>query len=188
MELAGNNRFIHESREFIQQHKSKKLYQPIIFIPNVLEYRGKWHEETKQLASQILQDVEGMTLLDLGCNIGFFVREAHRRGAAQTTGIDLDPYVIEKAKQIDIIHGFNCEFIFGDARSFQEQYDIIIILNVLHVIKKPEILIRHSYEHCRVKMILEVEKKHMCFFDSYDKEVCDSPRAYGWRKLVTLKK
>ena len=47
----------------------------------------KWRE----IAPHIPQDLRGLTVLDIGCNAGFYSFELARRGA-QVTAIDIDPH------------------------------------------------------------------------------------------------
>ena len=51
------------------------------FQPQVLEIKGFWDKSTRKLADKIFKDISGKSILDIGCNLGFFLFEAIRRGA-----------------------------------------------------------------------------------------------------------
>jgi tRNA (mo5U34)-methyltransferase len=53
----------------------------------------KW----RGFADALPQDLRGKTVLDIGCNAGFFSLEMKRRGAARVVGIDSDPRYLEQA-------------------------------------------------------------------------------------------
>src|SRR3954470_18550267 len=53
--------------------------------------RFKWNE----LAPLLPSDLEGWTVLDIGCNAGFYSFELARRGA-QVTAIDVEPLFLRQ--------------------------------------------------------------------------------------------
>src|ERR1043166_6074831 len=55
---------------------------------------GKW----KHIAAALAERVEGMTMLDIGCNGGFYSIEMKRRGAARVLGIDVDDRYLSQAR------------------------------------------------------------------------------------------
>src|SRR5438046_10015507 len=54
----------------------------------------KW----RQFAHAIPQDLTGKTVLDIGCNAGFYSIEMKRRGARRVLGIDTDEYYLAQAR------------------------------------------------------------------------------------------
>src|ERR671930_112238 len=54
----------------------------------------KWN----QIASSIPLDLTGATVLDIGCNGGFYSIEMKRRGAAHVLGIDVDDRYLNQAR------------------------------------------------------------------------------------------
>jgi len=58
-------------------------------FPNV-----KW----KHIATAIPQDLQGASVLDIGCNGGFYSIEAKRRGAGRVLGIDIDDRYLNQAR------------------------------------------------------------------------------------------
>ena len=56
-------------------------------------------------------DVAGKSVVDLGCNLGYFTFMAARRGATRVLGCDVDPAVIHAATGLARLHGLdNVEF------------------------------------------------------------------------------
>src|SRR5256885_1284869 len=54
----------------------------------------KW----RKFADAIPQDLRGQTVLDIGCNAGFYSLEMKRRGADRVVAIDHDPIYLEQAR------------------------------------------------------------------------------------------
>ena len=55
---------------------------------------NKW----RSFAHALPGDLHGMSVLDIGCNAGFFSLELKRRGAARVLGIDSDPRYLKQAE------------------------------------------------------------------------------------------
>src|ERR1700736_4260904 len=53
----------------------------------------KW----RMFESSLPADLSGKTVLDVGCNAGFYSIQMKRRGAARVVGIDSDPVYLEQA-------------------------------------------------------------------------------------------
>lgn len=109
-------------------------------------------EKLKKLGAPDRYD--GLSVLDLGCNEGFFCIHALERGAAKVTGIDASADFIAKAKRrnarINYIHGS-----WWDIPN--EKYDIIFFLSAMHYEKNPQGLFDKIAEHLNPggKLILE---------------------------------
>src|SRR4051812_3163340 len=54
----------------------------------------KW----RNIATAIPQDLAGATVLDVGCNAGFYSLEMKKRGAARVLGIDVDDRYLKQAR------------------------------------------------------------------------------------------
>src|ERR1041385_2692518 len=55
---------------------------------------NKW----RRFAHAIPSDLRGKTVLDIGCNAGFYAIEMKRRGADRVLGIDFDPEYLAQAR------------------------------------------------------------------------------------------
>jgi malonyl-CoA O-methyltransferase len=83
-----------------------------------------------KLVEQLLPDLKDKSFLDAGCGTGKFCGLAQQRNAAQITGIDLSPAMVEVARQLNTKIEFQC----GDLSSIsikENQYDIIVCALVL---------------------------------------------------------
>jgi SAM-dependent methyltransferase len=76
-------------------------------------------------------DLTGKSVLDLGCNEGFFCGEAARRGAKSVIGIDVDRAALETAKRL--YGSKKVKFVFQDWESLPEgRFDIVLWISGMH--------------------------------------------------------
>lgn len=90
-------------------------------------------------------DVKGKSVLDVGCNLGWFVARAKAEGACEAMGIDNDEAVIDAAKQL---HGFGTEANSAfwkrdlnlDMPTFDVigRWDVVFCLSVLQHLREPD--------------------------------------------------
>lgn len=86
----------------------------------------------------------GKSVLDLGCNEGFFCIEAKRRGATYVMGIDQNPRVIESARIKAENAQLEIDFIESTMDALPDrQFDIILLMSALHYIPAPAALLRY---------------------------------------------
>lgn len=138
-----------------------KLYQPVILTPGVTEISGKWNEETKELANDLIPYLTGKSILDIGCNTGFFLFEAMRNGARRACGVDNDQHVIELAKRIQAMTDIPVEFELSAIESYMPDahFDVILMMNVFDFIEDPQKNFDRYLEQTDL-MIVEHEKSH----------------------------
>src|SRR5205823_10979273 len=67
-------------------------------------------EKWKRFEHSIPSDLTGKTVLDIGCNAGFYSLEMKRRGASRVLGIDFDPMYLEQARLAARLSGQDIEF------------------------------------------------------------------------------
>ncbi len=100
-------------------------------FPNI-----KW----KHIASAIPEDLTGATVLDIGCNGGFYSVEAKRRGAKRVLGIDIDDRYLNQARFAARTLSLQIEF---EKRSVYEvdslpgQFDYVFFMGVLYHLRYP---------------------------------------------------
>lgn len=126
-----------------------------------------------------LDVVKKRTVLDIGCNNGFFTREALRRGARKAVGVDVGE-CIEGARDLAKEEGVPAEFWqmsvdSPEFRRFCPKFEVVLLLSVLtHVKDKEEFLnwldgiatyavIFESNHGEKNKAHIELLKKHMWF-------------------------
>lgn len=76
--------------------------------------------------------------LDVGCGVGRWSLELASRGH-EVTGIDLSPYMLERARMSAAVGGARCSFVLGDAITLQlgRAFDLIVCVTVLQHILDP---------------------------------------------------
>jgi tRNA (mo5U34)-methyltransferase len=96
----------------------------------------KW----KRFAHAIPADLSGKSVLDIGCNGGFYSIEMKRRGARRVVGIDHDPDYLAQAQFAAEVLGLEIEFhqlsVFDVAR-LGERFDLVIFMGVLYHLRHP---------------------------------------------------
>jgi len=98
------------------------------------------------------------TVLDIGCNCGFFSFDMADRGARHVDGIDLRPQNIDQAQFLREHYGVpNVEFVVRDADTFDTsaQWDVVLNLGVLYHMTDPFGFLRRTYELCREFAIID---------------------------------
>src|SRR5438270_8217740 len=100
-------------------------------FPNV-----KW----KQIAPAIPLDLSGATVLDIGCNGGFYSLEMKRRGAKRVVGIDVDDRYLNQARFAAEMFGLEIEFAkrsVYEVDSLPGQFDYVLFMGVLYHLRYP---------------------------------------------------
>lgn len=112
----------------------------------------KW----QHFADAIPRDLSGKTVLDIGCNAGFYSIEMKRRGAARVVAIDVDDDYLAQARFAAEISETPIEFrklsIYQIAE-LREQFDIVLFMGVLYHLRYPLLALDLLHEHA-VKNLL----------------------------------
>jgi tRNA (mo5U34)-methyltransferase len=85
-------------------------------------------------------DLTGSTVLDIGCNAGFYSIEMKRRGADRVLGIDFDERYLEQARFAAEVTGQDIEFrklSVYDVGALGETFDIVLFMGVLYHLRHP---------------------------------------------------
>lgn len=96
----------------------------------------KWRGFSDALPS----DLTGKSVLDIGCNGGFYAIEMKRRGAARVLGLDSDARYLEQARLAARVTGQDIEFAQGsvyDVGALGERFDIVLFMGVLYHLRHP---------------------------------------------------
>src|SRR5437764_5389354 len=87
------------------------------------------------------QDLTGKSVLDIGCNAGFYSIEMKKRGAARVVGIDSDDTYLEQARFAAAVSGYDdIEFRKLDVYEvgqLGERFDLVIFMGVLYHLRHP---------------------------------------------------
>lgn len=108
--------------------------------------RVKWERFRDALPA----DLSGRTVLDIGCNGGFYSLEMKRRGAARVVGIDFDPDYLAQARFAAEVAGLDIEFrelsVYDVAR-LGERFDLVFFIGVLYHLRHPLLALDLIHEH-----------------------------------------
>lgn len=98
--------------------------------------RFKW----ERFAPSLPADLSGKTVLDIGCNAGFYSIEMKRRGAGRVLGIDSDPhYLAQACFAADVLRmdiEFRCLSVY-DIADLKERFDVVLFMGVLYHLRYP---------------------------------------------------
>lgn len=104
-----------------------------------------------RFAAGLPDDLSGKSVLDIGCNAGFYAFEMKRRGAARVLGIDEDPRYLEQARFAAGELGFpDVEFrrlSVYDVGALGERFDFVVFMGVLYHLRHPLLALDLIREH-----------------------------------------
>jgi tRNA (mo5U34)-methyltransferase len=108
-------------------------------------------EKFQRFAPHLPDDLGGMTVLDIGCNAGFYSMEMKRRGADRVLGIDSDERYLAQARLAGEALGYDrIEFrnlSVYDVGSLGERFDLVIFMGVLYHLRHPLLALDLIHEH-----------------------------------------
>lgn len=96
----------------------------------------KW----RRFADSIPEDLSGKTVLDIGCNAGFYSMEMKKRGAARVLAIDSDTAYLDQAEFAARVTGLNIEFrkmSVYEIADIGERFDIVLFMGVFYHLRHP---------------------------------------------------
>ena len=106
----------------------------------------KW----RHFADAIPADLSGKSVLDIGCNAGFYSLEMKRRGAARVLAIDYDEGYLRQARFAAEVSGLDIEFAqlsVYDVGALGERFDLVLFLGVLYHLRHPLLALDLIREH-----------------------------------------
>jgi tRNA (mo5U34)-methyltransferase len=107
--------------------------------------------------SAIPADMHGMTVLDIGCNAGFYSMEMKRRGADRVLGIDTDEHYLQQARFAAEVNRMDIEFRkmpVWDVAKLGETFDLVIFMGVLYHLRHPLLALDLIHEHVARDLML----------------------------------
>jgi tRNA (mo5U34)-methyltransferase len=105
----------------------------------------------------IPDDLTGKTVLDIGCNAGFYSLEMKRRGAEEVLGIDTDDHYLQQARFAAKIEGSKVEFrrmAVWDVAKLGRKFDLVIFMGVLYHLRHPLLALDLIHEHVAKGLLL----------------------------------
>jgi tRNA (mo5U34)-methyltransferase len=105
----------------------------------------------QRFEAHLPEDLSGKSVLDIGCNAGFYSMEMKRRGAERVLGIDSDDRYLAQARLAGEALGYdNIEFrnlSVYDVGALGERFDVVIFMGVLYHLRHPLLALDLIHEH-----------------------------------------
>jgi tRNA (mo5U34)-methyltransferase len=102
-------------------------------------------------------NLSGCTVLDVGCNAGFYSLEMKRRGADRVVGIDTDERYLRQARFAAQFEDADIEFrrmAVWDVAALGEKFDLVIFMGVLYHLRHPLLALDLIHEHVARDLML----------------------------------
>lgn len=109
----------------------------------------KW----RGFAHVLPDDLGGASVLDIGCNAGFYSLEMARRGAGQVVAIDSDPRYLQQARLAAEMAGeVGRRIHFQQLNVYQvgqlrQRFDLVIFMGVFYHLRHPLLALDLLHEH-----------------------------------------
>ena len=111
-------------------HKEVPQAEYDIVINPQMAFGTGHHETTSLIIGELLDaDLQGKSLLDMGCGTSVLAILARMRGAARCTAIDIDEWCVRNSLENIGLNGLDCIEVFqGDASSLanKDSFDVVI--------------------------------------------------------------
>ncbi len=110
-------------------------------FPNI-----KW----RRFAHAVPEDLTGKTVLDIGCNGGFYSMEMKRRGADRVVAVDHDERYLAQARFAAEVMEYDIEFhqmSVYDVAELGERFDVVLFLGVLYHLRHPLLALDLIHDH-----------------------------------------
>lgn len=145
-------------------------------FPNI-----KW----KHIAGLIPKDLQGATVLDIGCNGGFYCIQMKQRGAERVLGIDVDDRYLNQARfaaeQLELEIEFEKRSVY-EVASLQGQFDYVIFMGVFYHLRYPLFALDNIVKKVRTQLVFqtmvrgaETAKAYTDNYHFWNKEVFEKP-------------
>jgi tRNA (mo5U34)-methyltransferase len=117
--------------------------------------QGTW----KIIQRCLPDDLSGKSVLDVGCNAGFYAVGAKRRGAARVLGVDAQRPLINQALFVRRALGLDIEYrrmsVYDLSRTSVGQFDITLALGLIYHCKHLVLALEKLFEVTRDFLIIE---------------------------------
>jgi tRNA (mo5U34)-methyltransferase len=106
----------------------------------------KW----QNFSSAIPADLTGKSVLDIGCNGGFYSIEMKKRGAERVLGVDFDDDYLAQARFAAQVTGQDIEFrklSVYDVGALGERFDVVLFMGVFYHLRHPLLALDLIHAH-----------------------------------------
>jgi tRNA (mo5U34)-methyltransferase len=117
-------------------------------------------------------DLSNQTVLDIGCNGGFYSFELKRRGARRVLGIDHDQVYLNQARFARDQLQLDVEFAQGDVYEIDrivagEQFDYVLFMGVLYHLRHPLYALEKVARLVRRRLLFQTMERGSWAQDDY---------------------
>jgi tRNA (mo5U34)-methyltransferase len=111
------------------------------------------------IRSCLPEDLSEKSVLDVGCNAGFYSIEAKRRGAARVLGVDAQRHLINQALFVRRVLGLDIEYrrmsVYDVSRSSIGEFDVTLALGLIYHCKHLVLALEKLFEVTKELLIIE---------------------------------
>ena len=121
-------------REILDDTNPNDIWRPIHDAEGRLVAQAGGKKDDLPAADMAFLDFRGKSVLDLGCNFGYFSFLARRRGAERVLGVEINDRLVEACNLQKKLHGLEgVEFIAANFNSLEldRPFDIVLFLDIL---------------------------------------------------------
>jgi tRNA (mo5U34)-methyltransferase len=120
-----------------------------------------YHETVWAALSPVLPaDLDGVSVLDVGCNAGYFALQAKRRGAGRVLGLEPDPRYLAQAELCRRVWGADVEYrpiAAEDLSRLDERFDLVLLTGILYHLRHPFAALEQVARLCSDAVAVETE-------------------------------
>lgn len=150
--------------------------------------RNKW----QNFAHALPNNLRGKSVLDIGCNAGFYAIEMKRRGAERVVAIDSDPKYLAQARFAAEVSKAEIEFhqlSVYELRGLKERFDLVLFMGVFYHLRHPLLALDVIHEYAARDLlvfqsmqrgcnVVEPVKKDYTFWETHMFDEAAFPRMY----------
>ena len=110
-----------------------------------------------RFAHAVPADLSGKSVLDIGCNGGFYSIAMKERGAVRVLGVDYDEDYLAQARFAAAVTGHDIEFrrlSVYDVGLIRERFDVVVFMGVLYHLRHPLLALDLIREHVANDLLL----------------------------------
>jgi tRNA (mo5U34)-methyltransferase len=129
----------------------------------------KW----QNIASAIPEDLSGATVLDVGCNAGFYSLEMKKRGASRVLGIDVDDRYLRQAEFAARTLGAEIEFqkcSVYDTDQIPGQFDYVLFMGVFYHLRYPLFALDRLIKKVRGRLVFQTMVRGSVDVEDWDED------------------
>lgn len=143
----------YDDPEFFQAYRNMPRSQ------EGLSRAGEW-----SVLKELLPDLKGKTVLDLGCGYGWHCRYAVEKGASHVTGIDISEKMLARAREINNAQEISYEqMALEDAVFAKGHFDVVFSSLAIHYVKCYDELVQNIYSWLKVRGSFVFSVEHPIF-------------------------